>query len=120
MFGEEEKAIPRTRRPDGYPSLARFITSHRDHSTAIYCHYEDLGARDLLYLQSELAELEARQVTYDEEDLEGSMDDAACSRDWNAFKRLSVNDDRQKHKMELVRQIRETMKEYSEFAYVLI
>jgi hypothetical protein len=104
----------------GYASLASFIASDKDGTTVVYRRFKRLSARSILYLQSELAELEARQVTYDEEDLEGSMDDAACARDWNAFKKLSVNDDRQKHKMKLVRQIRETMKEYSEFTYVLI
>lgn len=98
----------------GYASLASFIASDKDKTTVIYRRFSRLSARSILYLQSELAELEARQDVFDKEDLEGSMDDAACAQDWNAFKDLSRTDSRQKEKMELVRQIREVMKEYSE------
>ncbi|CZR55889.1 uncharacterized protein PAC_05777 [Phialocephala subalpina] len=62
----------------GYPSLASFIAT-----------------RNILYLQSELAELEARQDAYDKEDVKGSMTD-------------------KKSRMKLVKEIQETMKEYRE------
>ena len=44
----------------GYPSLAAFIASDKDKSTVIYRRFDRLSARNLLYLQSELAELEAK------------------------------------------------------------
>ena len=110
---------PRIQQPEvenviGYASLASFIASDNDKTTVIYRRFNRLSARSILYLQSELAELEARQDIFDKEDLEGSMDDAACARDWNTFTELSRNDGRQKEKMELARQTREVMKEYRE------
>jgi ABC-type phosphate transport system auxiliary subunit len=82
MSGDEEKDIGETLAPDGYPSLAKFIAKHRDHSTAIYLHCDDLSARNILYLQSELAELRALQLKYDREDAEpGEIDAKERCRD---------------------------------------
>ena len=54
----------------GYPSLAAFIASdQRGHRTSIFGRFEELAARNLLTLQSQLAELEALQRRYDFEDL---------------------------------------------------
>jgi hypothetical protein len=53
----------RNARPlDGYPSLAEFIASDPDHTSLVFRRFDKLAARNLLYLQSELAELEAKQV----------------------------------------------------------
>jgi hypothetical protein len=57
----------------GYPSLASFIASDKDKSTVIYRRFDCLFARNLLYLQSELAELERRQTVFDAEDVKGSI-----------------------------------------------
>jgi hypothetical protein len=97
----------------GYPSLASFIASDKDKSTVIYRRFDRLSARNILYLQSELADLEARQDAYDKEDVKGSMADKQCARNWNDFKKRSETDERQKARMELVKEIRQTMKEYS-------
>lgn len=45
----------------GFGSLASFIASDEDHSTSIYKRFDDLASRNLLYFQSELAELAALQ-----------------------------------------------------------
>lgn len=97
----------------GYPSLASFIASHKDKSTVIFRRFDRLSARNILYLQSELAELEARQDAYDKEDVRGSMTDKKCARDWNEFRNQSENNERQIARMKLVKEIRGTMKEYS-------
>lgn len=47
---------------DGFPSLAEFIASDPDHTSLVFRRFDKLAARNLLYLQSELAELEAKQV----------------------------------------------------------
>ena len=47
---------PRPARLEGYPSLAHFIA--RDGEAAIFRRYAGLSARNLLYLQSQLYELE--------------------------------------------------------------
>ena len=98
----------------GYASLANFIASDKDRSTVIFRRFDRLSARNLLYLQSELAELEAKQETFDREDVKGKMSDKQCARNWNDFKKTSESDESQQERMKLVRDIRTTMKEYSE------
>lgn len=66
----------------GYPSLAAFISSDRDKITAIYRRFDQLSARNLLYLQNDLVELEARQGKYDAEDRQRTTGERASSRDW--------------------------------------
>ena len=99
----------------GYPSLAAFIASDRDKSTAIYRRFDRLSARNLLYLQSELVELEARQDRYDAEDLERPTQEKASARNWQTFKEKAAetNNVCEKERMELALDIRAKIKEYS-------
>ena len=96
----------------GYPSLAAFIASDKDKSTVIYRRFDRLSARNLLYLESELVELEARQDAFDALDLAGSMDDKQCARNWEFFKERASEDEGQKERMNLVQEIRAKIKEY--------
>jgi hypothetical protein len=100
----------------GYPSLAAFIASDKDKSTVIYRRFDRLSARNLLYLQSELAELEAKQDTFDAEDLRASTEEKGVASNWLAFKARAAEDgnEREKERMQLVREIREKIKEYRE------
>jgi hypothetical protein len=52
----------RIRPLDGFPSLADFIASDHDRTSLVFKRFDKLAARNLLYLQSELAELEAKLV----------------------------------------------------------
>lgn len=106
----------KTRYLNGYPSLAAFITSDSDKTTAIFKRFDELAARNLLYLQSELAGLQWKQQMFDQEDLRADMDTKQCARNWEDFKRASAQESnkRQKERMELVQQIRRTLKEYRE------
>ncbi|KAH9205646.1 hypothetical protein DL95DRAFT_375952 [Leptodontidium sp. 2 PMI_412] len=54
--------------PEGYPRFAAFIAHDVDKSTMICRRFERLAARNLLYLESELFELEAKQDKLDEDD----------------------------------------------------
>jgi len=47
---------------DGYPSLAETISSDPDRTSLVFKRFNKLAVRNLLYLQSELVELEAMQV----------------------------------------------------------
>lgn len=49
----------------GYPRFAAFISSDEDRSTTIYRRFERLSARNLLYLETELQELEETQDRLD-------------------------------------------------------
>ncbi|KAF1949990.1 hypothetical protein CC80DRAFT_497020 [Byssothecium circinans] len=100
----------------GYPSLAEFIASDYDHSTFVFKRFGRLSARNLLYLQSELAELEALQDEYDREDSKASLDEKSSRRDGKMFQARArdVNFPRDQKRMELVKDIRAKIKEYEE------
>jgi hypothetical protein len=99
----------------GYPSLAAFVASDRDRSTLIYKRFDELAVRNLLYLQSELAELHSRQRAFDQEDLAADLPTKQCARNFSDFKtKVLADDPKQKERWELVKKVRETMKEYRE------
>jgi hypothetical protein len=97
-------------RLDGYPSFAEFIA--RDGDAAIYRKFSHLSARNLLYLQSELHDLEGRLQQLDKEDAKGldNEDAQKAVRDWRHFSDPR-NSRAQEHK-ELQEQVRGKIKEY--------
>jgi hypothetical protein len=120
MTSDVEKSIE-IRYVSGFPSLSAFIASDPDHSTAIFKRFDRLSARNLLYLQSELAELQARQDALDREDQKAAQTDSwrevkESARDWNAFVASAADNgsERAKAQMDLVEQIRVKLKEYHE------
>lgn len=99
----------------GYPSLAAFISSDRDRTTLIYKRFDELAARNLLYLQSELAELQAQQRVFDQQDFTADLHTKQCSRNNTAFREAAEqNDQAQQQRWDLMLRIRQTMKEYRE------
>ena len=96
----------------GFPSLAAFIASDRDKTAAIFKRFNRLAARNLLHLQSELAELQARQDKLDQQELGGDLQSKQCSRNWADFCTAAASEARQKERMELAQNIRVTLKEY--------
>jgi hypothetical protein len=105
----------------GFPTLADLIASDPDRTTAIFKRFDRLSARNLLYLQSELAELQAEQDEFDREDFLERDEDCSnrnplmtnlCARDWGEFKSYAEIDEKQRKRMGLVLRIRETLKEY--------
>lgn len=107
----------KTRALDGYPSLADFLASDRDRTILAFKRFDRLAVRNLLYLQSELAELQSRQDAYDAQDIsieDGDLAAKQCARNWGAFTdAVKKGDEKQKDRMELVIEIRKKMKEYS-------
>ncbi|KAJ3544900.1 hypothetical protein NM208_g2782 [Fusarium decemcellulare] len=95
---------------DGFPSLADFIASDRDGTAAIFKRFNRLAARNLLLLQSELAELQAKLDEYDEEDKK-SREGLQALRNWEEYK---SKNDHNSDRIRLVEKIRGTMKEYRE------
>merc|ERR1712000_156127 len=89
---------------DGYPSLAAFMASDRDKTAQIYKRFDWLSSRNLLYLQSELAELEERLHTYDEQDRGQPQ-----ARNWERFKESGKS---QPERIDLVKTIRNVMLDY--------
>jgi hypothetical protein len=70
-----------------------------------------------LYLQSELAELQAKQDRFDAEDQAlglGNFHAKECAMNWESFRDASEADnEKQKERMKLVSDIRTKLKEYS-------
>ncbi|EHK50253.1 hypothetical protein TRIATDRAFT_280152 [Trichoderma atroviride IMI 206040] len=101
---------------DGFPSLSDFIASDRDGTSAIFKRFNRLAARNLLVLQSELAELEAKLDRYDHEDQADRQDKAdrlnalQSLRNWEDYK---ARNDKNSDRMKLLEQIRTTLKEYN-------
>jgi hypothetical protein len=123
---------------DGFPSLSEFIASDHDRTSLVFRRFDRLAARNLLYLQSELAELEAKLVRetpsrlmrmygadgvrmqdrFDAEDQSiefGDADAQECAKSWEFFRDAAedANNTRQGSRMELMKQTRLKLKEYS-------
>jgi hypothetical protein len=114
MPGDVDKEGMQIRYVTGYASLAAFIASDPDHSTAIYRRFDELSARNLLYLQSELAELKARQDELDQEDIRGNLDDKRRAKDWKVLRdRADSGDINARERLDLIHNIRSKLKEYS-------
>lgn len=118
MSEDPESASAGMRYARGYPSLAAFIASDCDHSTSIYRRFDRLSARNLLYLQSELAELEAKQDTFDNEDHRASTHDKQSLRDWRKFRERakSPGNLKERQRLDLALEIRQKLHEYREYS----
>ena len=99
-------------RLSGYPSFARFIAADAD--AAIYRKYQSLSSRNLLYLQSELHELEGALEEIDIEDAKNKDSDSQeaqrRARLWSHFAR--ADNERAKRHRELQATIKVKLKEY--------
>ncbi|KAG4437976.1 hypothetical protein IFR05_006557 [Cadophora sp. M221] len=67
-IADRSPAIESRRHLEGFPSLAHFIS--KDADAAIFRSFSELGARNLLYLQSNLNELEIELKRVDREDFD--------------------------------------------------
>lgn len=73
---------------NGFPSVAAKIACDTDKTTTIYRRFDRLSARNLLFLQAQVAELEGLQDRYDAEDLKtGDLVTKQCQSDWTDFVR---------------------------------
>ncbi|CAH0025574.1 unnamed protein product [Clonostachys rhizophaga] len=132
MATDEEQANISVHYVTGFGELASLIASDEDQTTAVYKRFDKLAARDLLYYECELLELEALQDQYDREDsLDARKPDNADNlqrrirtnaRDWVSFKHRAMkeaeandkSDERWKKRMDLAMEVRSTLKEYRE------
>lgn len=102
----------RSARLDGYPSFAHFIA--KDSDAAIYRKYAHLSARNLLYLQSELHDLEGKLRQLDREDAKDINNEEAqkAAREWKHYS--DPNNGRASQQKALQEKIRLKLKEYHE------
>jgi hypothetical protein len=100
---------------DGYPPLTKFIASDHDRTTLVFKRFDSLVVRNLLYLQSELAELQARQGAFDLEDysVTADIDAKVCAMSWENSKKLAaLGNPGQLERVKFAREIRDAIKEY--------
>jgi len=72
----------------GLPRVASKIASDPDKTTVLFRRFDRLSARNLLYLEAEIAELEAQQVELDRQDFLAAADVSAdCHKSWRKFER---------------------------------
>ena len=81
----ELQSAAERQRLEGYPSFAEFIAKDKD--AAIYRRYESLSARNLLYQQSELHELEKQAAELDKEEAAKIENENAqqAARQWSHY-----------------------------------
>ncbi|KAL2213824.1 hypothetical protein CC79DRAFT_1362613 [Sarocladium strictum] len=98
---------------DGFADVARWISLDRDNETFIFRKFDELAARNLLYLQAELLVIENKLNKLDQRDaLSDDIDVKDVARRWEALEQLN-NVDAQA-RLDLVIALREKLKEYQE------
>ena len=96
---------------EGYPSFADFVVS--DLELSVYKRFDRLSARNLLYLQTELLELERQLREYDDDDFDEKDTEAQyVAKCWETFAARAEDHAREHAKMELIIRIRCLIKEY--------
>lgn len=102
---------PQHPQASGYPAVAAFIARDKDRSTAIYRRFHRLSARNLLNLENELLELEAKQDNQDAEDRRlakfGDRDAVEYIETWEKAREIGNVE-----RLKLVEDIRGKLKEY--------
>lgn len=105
-------ALPAVDR-DGYRAVAAWIARDPDNETFIYRRFDQLSARNLLYLQSELLALERRLEQLDAETAKSAdMELKDSARRWEIFSKNAENRVEERDRMNLVFEIRAKIKEY--------
>lgn len=103
---------------DGYPALAQWIAQDPDNETLIFRKFDSLGARNLLYMQAELFDVEKRVRDFEKQIL-GSrdMDLQISMRRWETLVENadSLRPRPEQELMLLVKEMRLKTKEYREF-----
>lgn len=111
----------------GFPRVADKIACDPDRTSTIFRRFDRLSARSLLFLEAQLAELEARQNRSDEQDLiAASSTTVERHSDWRKFEAYATerNGDGsfakpdQAAKMELALEIKDKLNEYRTSKYM--
>ncbi|PTB49369.1 hypothetical protein M431DRAFT_9962 [Trichoderma harzianum CBS 226.95] len=101
---------------EGFAQVARWIALDPDKETSIYRKFDELAARNLLYLQSELLVLENKLDQLDRSDAKSDdMDLADAIMTWETLERqYNAGSEKARVRMDLIVKIRAKLKEYHE------
>jgi hypothetical protein len=95
----------------GYPQLARFLSS--DKSFFIFRRFDELAARNLLYMQDELSSLGEKLSALDRAEL-------MRRNPGDLYNLHSNRRDKNQQRKKLMKEIREVLKEYRKWIYLLM
>ncbi|RYP34338.1 hypothetical protein DL767_004332 [Monosporascus sp. MG133] len=102
----------------GFPRVAYKIAHDADKTGTIYRRFDTLASRNLLLLEAEIAELEARQAEYDYEDRDRPNHPRVqeSRSNWKTFEELAngAKQPNEVERMELAMTIRGKLREYHE------
>lgn len=102
--------------PAGYPKLAFKMGDMPE--TAIFRRFGFLNAQILLYMQAELVSLEDRLRRIQARDNEASGSRSLYAKNWFFLGNSKYQDDGDERQWELVKEIREKLKEYSKLSKI--
>lgn len=106
---------------DGFSSIARCFAADIDNETLVFRKFDQLGIQNLLYLQCEMMELEARLKDLDR-DAAKDPSLLGLSRWWEALAqeaaRGTICRPEAKQRIDLIHELRRVMKEYRELTIV--
>jgi hypothetical protein len=114
----DRRSAPPSCRKEGFADVARWIALDPDNETFIYRKFDELAARNLLYLQSELLVLEKQLNELDKNDASSDdMDLKDATRTWETLtQRCGTNNEEARVRMDLIVRIRAKLKEYRALA----
>ncbi|RYP14827.1 hypothetical protein DL765_006128 [Monosporascus sp. GIB2] len=103
-------------RKEGFANVARWIALDNDNETFVYGKFDELAARNLLYLQSELLVLEKQLNELDKNDANSEdLDLKDAARTWETLTQQSdTGNEEMRVRMDLIVRIRVKLKEYHE------
>ncbi|KAH8816614.1 hypothetical protein F5884DRAFT_853049 [Xylogone sp. PMI_703] len=110
---------------NGFPRVADKIASDPDKTTTIFRRFDRLSARNLLFQEAEIAELEAQLDKLDSNDLiaaDGTV--IECHSDWRKFEKYATErngqdeqaNPKQAARFELALKIKEKLRDYRKFS----
>lgn len=117
MPTDVEVALAQEKRRGGYTAAASWLAADPDHETLVFRKFDKLAALNLLYLQSEMLEMEQRVEAMHQDALYGDMTVKEAGRKWEALTKQctegspEIRADAQK-KMETIQELRVKTKEY--------
>lgn len=100
----------------GYAAVANWISLNHDNEAFVFRKFDELAARNLLYLQSELLHLEGRIQELDEKDAASDdLDVKDAARTWEVLvERAEAGDEAAKTRMSLIAELRTKLDKYRE------
>ncbi|KAI0904330.1 hypothetical protein F4823DRAFT_216548 [Ustulina deusta] len=128
-LGQNQRNFP-TPKPAGYAQWASWIASDTDNEPFVFRKFDELGALNILYLQSEMLNIEAQLRQLDQEDVrQPDIESINATRHWEVLVAQCVPSElsdpesaiteskacmRARKRMELILKLRTKIKEYHE------